>query len=58
MKRETIDKYIAAWLPVIQSGKRTAAALEMLIKEVERDTRHAACDEVNKLHSRIHNLDH
>ena len=61
MKKETIDKYVAGHLPAFTeeySPKEKERSLRLLIKEVERDTRHAACDEVNKLHNRIHNLEH
>lgn len=60
MKKQTIDKYAEDYLANIQGAEpeRQEALLRVLIKTVERDTRHAACDEINKLHNRVHNLDH
>ena len=60
MKQKTVDNYINTYLPAIRGGNNADAkqAVTMLIKEVERDTRYAACDEIDKLHHRVHNLDH
>lgn len=59
MKKETIDRYIEKWLPLLQEGAQDPRrTLSLLIREVERDTRHAACDLVNRLHTEISNLDH
>lgn len=62
MKPETLDNYVTTWGPFLMDDakdKGTAAmerTLRLLIKEVERDTRHAACDEINKLNNAVHNL--
>ena len=59
MKQETIQNYLDQYLPAIKEYpddvKRTVT---LLIKEVERDTRHAACDQINSLYNNVHNLNH
>jgi len=62
MKKETIEKYISDFAPLIaqDSAKGGRANLErtlvFLIKEVERDTRHAASELANRLCNDIRNL--
>ena len=50
MKTETVDKYYNDWLKKTKgkSDPEVQAETRLLIKIVERDTRHAACDEVAK----------
>ena len=62
MKQQTVDKYIGEYGEIIQelaTGGTEAEYhryLRLLIKEVERDTRYAAIEEVNKLTNSIQNL--
>ena len=62
MKTETIDKYLDAYFPhlvdYIEASKMEEAKgmIRVLMKEIERDTRHKACDEINRLHNAVHNI--
>ena len=62
MKTETKENYLDGYMPsiadAIQRGEDSQARelIGLLIREVERDVRHAACDEVNKLHNTLYNI--
>lgn len=61
MSDDIADKYVQSFLPAIQdatSQKDMARTLRLLVKEVERDTRHKACDVVQEALNKIHNLEH
>lgn len=61
MSDQEADKYAAAFLPTIMARlepESISRTLRLLVKEVERDTRHLAYDVVQGALQEISNLDH
>ena len=61
MKKATLDKYVADHIQAIADPDNSAdleRQIRLLIKDVDRDTRHAAAELAVKLHSEIMNLGH
>lgn len=50
-----VDEHITA-IEQAKSPAELGRLLRLLVKEVERDTRHGACDVVQKALNEIHNL--
>ena len=62
MKLQTQDKYLDAYFPHLaelikaDNDQDAKGIIRVMMKEIERDTRHAACDEINRLHNSVHNI--